>query len=167
MSQPESTKRGLLDIEAFVIPSQVLLRTIQFLRDVGRSGSEGFVLWGGKIEEITKLRFTNALVPGQQSFSTPDGLLVTVPGDALFNVNKLLHERGEILAAQVHIHPSSAYHSETDDHYPMVTLLGSLSIVIPDFARNAPSDIAAWAWYRLKEYSVWAPLEQQTKVIFE
>jgi proteasome lid subunit RPN8/RPN11 len=106
-------------------------------------------------------------VPGQQSFSTPDGLLVTVPGDALFNVNKLLHERGEILAAQVHTHPSSAYHSETDDHYPMVTLLGSLSIVIPDFARNAPSDIAAWAWYRLKEYSVWAPLEQQTKVIFE
>src|ERR1051325_11195140 len=138
MNQPEPTARGLLNIGTFVIPRQVLHRTIHFLRDVGRSGSEGFVLWGGKIEKGTTLRFTNALVPGQQSFSTPDGLLVTVPGDALFSVNKLLHECGEILAGQVHTHPASAYHSETDDHYPMVTLLGALSVVIPDFARNAP-----------------------------
>jgi hypothetical protein len=167
MNQSEPTARGLLNIGTFVIPPQVLHRTIHFLRDVGRSGSEGFVLWGGKIEKDTTLHFTNALVPEQQSFSTPDGLLVTVPGDALFAVNKLLHERGEILAGQVHTHPSSAYHSQTDDHYPMVTLLGALSVVIPDFARNAPADIQAWAWYRLKEYGRWSPLEKQTKVIFE
>ena len=92
---------------------------------------------------------------------------MVVDGAVLFEVNKGLYDSGEILGAQVHSHPTSAYHSATDDHCPMVTLLGALSIVIPNFARNAPSDIGAWAWYRLKEYSRWAPLSPETKVIFE
>jgi hypothetical protein len=163
----DATSRGLLDVNRFVIPKKVLTYSIEFLRAVGQTGSEGFILWSGKFEAATTFRFTNALAPDQKAFSTPEGLLVTVAGDALFSINKVLYERGEILAAQVHTHPTSAYHSGTDDHYPMVTLLGALSIVIPDFARNAPKDIAAWAWYRLRAYGNWAPLGENTQVSVE
>jgi hypothetical protein len=37
---------------------------------------------------------------------------------------------------QVHTHPDDAYHSDTDNTYPIATTLGSLSIVVPNFARE-------------------------------
>ena len=166
-SRTQANERGLLDVQEFVIPRSVLEETISFLRAVGTAGAEGFVLWGGNLASRTCFRFTTALVPEQQPFGTPQGLLVTVGGDALFSINKTLFERGEILGAQVHTHPTSAYHSETDDHYPMVTLLGALSVVIPDFAQHAPSDMPVWAWYRLKAFGNWIPLEEGTLVTLE
>ena len=47
---------------------------------------------------------------------------------------------------QVHSHPADAYHSETDDNYPIATLDGSLSIVLPFFGRDGweSSNIAAY-----------------------
>jgi hypothetical protein len=36
----------------------------------------------------------------------------------------------------VHAHPTDAFHSPTDDTYPIVTTVGGLSIVVPDFARR-------------------------------
>ena len=167
MSEWTPSERGLLEINHFIVPGSVLDETIDFLREVGRSGAEGFVLWAGKAEGRTKFRFTRAIIPEQRAISTDDGLLVVVDGDALFRVNKSLYKCGEILGGQVHSHPTSAYHSDTDDHFPLVTVLGALSVVHPDFARNAPKDIKAWACYRLREYSRWTPLSKEDRVIFE
>jgi proteasome lid subunit RPN8/RPN11 len=93
--------------------------------------------------------------------------MVVVDGSALFDVNKTAFERGEIVAGQVHTHPSAAYHSELDDTYPLATLLGSLSVVIPDFARHAPRDIDAWAWYRLVGTGSWEPINEDTEIVVE
>jgi hypothetical protein len=163
----ENPQSGLLKVHTFIIPSSLIVETLCFLRETGQYGAEGFVLWGGVSHGEDEFRFTRSVVPKQRALTTPDGLLVVVDGSALFEVNKALYESGEILGAQIHSHPTSAYHSHTDDHYPMVTLLGALSVVVPDFARNAPDDIDTWAWYRLEKYSRWAPLTQDTKVIFE
>jgi hypothetical protein len=46
--------------------------------------------------------------------------------------------------AQVHTHPGEAFHSATDDHWPIVSQAGFLSIVIPAFAFGAPSLDRAW-----------------------
>src|SRR5260370_111004 len=35
---------------------------------------------------------------------------------------------------QVHTHPGEAFHSPTDDAYPMIHTVGFLSLVIPNFA---------------------------------
>jgi hypothetical protein len=45
---------------------------------------------------------------------------------------------------QVHTHPGRAFHSATDDEWPIVSQPGFLSIVIPDFAAGAPSLEQAW-----------------------
>src|SRR5215470_8684544 len=111
-------RKGLSSIRSFVIQPEVLTETIEFLKDVGRQGYEGFVLWAGNVEATSTFRFTSALIPDQRGIITHDGLLVTVDGEALFKVNKTIHGRGEILGGQVHTHPTSAYHSTTDDHYP-------------------------------------------------
>ncbi len=162
-----SSERGLLEINRFVVPADVVLGTIEFLQEVGRHDAEGFVLWSGRKEEPDRFRFTSAYIPEQHAYKTEQGLLVVVEGQALFKVNKELYERGEILGGQVHTHPTSAYHSDTDDHYPLVTLIGALSVVIPNFARRAPDDKDTWACYRLRGYGKWAPLDERTQVIFE
>jgi len=161
------TARGLLDIETFIISKVIVDDTVDFLRGVGTKGAEGFVLWAGRIEAPGPFRFQTVMVPEQRPIATDRGLLVVVEGEALFALNKLAYERKEILGGQVHTHPTSAYHSDTDDHYPLVTLVGALSVVLPNFAKHAPRDIAEWAWYRLMEYGHWEPLNKQTNVVLE
>jgi hypothetical protein len=156
-------RNGLLGVTTFRIPEPILDETIKFLREVGSEGFEGFVLWGGTIENGA-FRFKTSIVPKQRAMLTPNGLLVTVEGEALFEVNRTLHERGEILGAQVHSHPTEAYHSSTDDQFPMVTLLGALSLVIPDFAKNAPNDIDEWAWFRLSKMARWENALETTSI---
>lgn len=156
--------RGLLDVHRFLLDQDVLIRTIRFLREVGESGNEGFVLWSGTFVDASSFRFRTAIIPTQDARKTIRGLLVVVPGVELFAINRDVHRRGEILAGQVHSHPTEAYHSSTDDCYPLVTLVGALSVVIPDFARNAPTDVDAWAWLRLSEQGQWEPTDERTEV---
>lgn len=150
-----------------MIPRSLVEDTIAFLQGVGADGFEGFVLWAGRATSQTCFQFTSIIVPEQRAMLTPTGLLVVVEGKALFEVNKSLHVRGELLAAQVHSHPTAAYHSSTDDAFPLVTILGGLSVVIPDFARHAPADIDKWAWYRLSKRAQWDAVSSHTRVVIE
>lgn len=167
MRRQVSSPTGLLPVRKFIVGSNILADTISFLQDVGRQGYEGFVLWGGGHIDAGAFRFTRVIIPDQRAYATPRGLLVTVEGNALFDVNRTLYESHELLGGQVHTHPTTAYHSTTDNHYPLVTLLGSLSVVIPDFAQHAPTDIELWAWYRLAEYGRWRAAAEDTEVQFE
>ena len=160
-------KDGLLDVRAFIIPSSILSETIDFLREVGVKGFEGFVLWTGQLSDPHTFRFGHAIVPEQRAMMTESGLLVTVEGKALFEVNKAAHTHNEILAAQIHSHPTDAYHSSTDDAFPLVTLVGALSVVVPNFGKNALRDIDLWAWYRLSKRGKWVPATKTTKVEIE
>lgn len=45
-----------------------------------------------------------------------------------------LADRQEGVRAQVHTHPGAAYHSSTDDDFPIIRSEGFLSLVIPRFA---------------------------------
>ncbi|WP_161989019.1 Mov34/MPN/PAD-1 family protein [Sphingomonas glacialis] len=45
-----------------------------------------------------------------------------------------LGEAGEGVRVQVHTHPGAAYHSATDDAFPILAVPGFLSLVIPRFA---------------------------------
>jgi hypothetical protein len=55
------------------------------------------------------VRFRPALIPRQTAHTTPDGLLVTIDGEAIFALNRDCYEHGEMLAGQLHGHPRRAY----------------------------------------------------------
>lgn len=152
---------------SLVVPSSLLDATLDVLRDAGDHGCEAFVVWGATIEDGV-VQFATMLVPDQTAHQTDDGLLVTVDGDALFQINKTLYERREILAAQVHSHPTAAFHSDTDDCFSLVTLTGALSLVVPDFGRDGLDGSQGWAWYRLVDEGEWSPLtpEDQLTIVW-
>jgi hypothetical protein len=93
-------------------------------------------------------------VPRQRSYKTPDGLIVRVEGEALHKLNVWLYEKRQLLGVQIHAHPSAAFHSATDDAFPIVTALGGISIVAADFCRSGLLT-AQTAVYRLNA-SGWA-----------
>lgn len=137
----------LESIEQFVIPRDVTRLTDDLLRTAGQEGLEAFVLWSG-LTNGGRFSVTSVHHPRQTSYKLPEGLCVRVDGDALHRLNIELFERRELLGVQVHTHPTDAYHSDTDDTYPIVTQLGGLSIVVPEFARDG-TDGAEIAVFRL------------------
>lgn len=158
---------GLSDVDRFVVPRRVLKVTLKTLKRVGRSKVEGMIAWGGRREDGGTLRFHQAFMPAQTALQTAQGLLVHVDDEALHNLNVAFNESGLVLAGQAHSHPTDAYHSSTDDHLPIVTLLGGLSLVVPNFARRGFRDADSFAWYRLRAYGDWVPVGDETTIVVE
>lgn len=122
-------------VERFDVSRDVLRRTESALQEAGARGCELFALWSGTVRDETFSAQT-VHIPEQKAYRLPEGLLVKVEAPALHQLNVWLYEHQETLAVQVHAHPTRAFHSPTDDTYPIVTELGSLSIVAPYFARD-------------------------------
>ena len=121
-------------IRKFVVPSELCDAADRRLREAGLGGYERFILWSGIVHD-DRLLVRTMHCPKQIAYRLADGLCVRVEADELHRLNVWLYENAERLAIQVHSHPTEAFHSDTDDAYPMVTTLGGLSLVVPDFAR--------------------------------
>lgn len=124
----------LEEVETYSVPQSVIATTERNLRHAGKEGYELFVLWSGR-HDGSNFHVKTAHVPKQTSYRSKSGLSVRVEGEALHKLNVWLFEHTEMLGAQVHAHPSDAYHSTTDDTFPIVTILGGLSLVVPDFCQ--------------------------------
>ncbi len=157
------TLKGVRD---FIIPFKIVDKALEPLQEAGRHGYEAFVLLGGRVVGGNSFEFSSAYFPEQRTSRGAEGLLVVVDGEALFRVNRAFYKRGLTLGAQIHSHPTNAYHSATDDSYPLVTLLGGLSAVVPDFGEGGRDRLDEWAWYRLVGAGQWAPIGDETKVTF-
>jgi len=141
---------GLASIQRLYVPSTLALEVHAHLAYTGDLGLEGFALWAGVAQEDTFL-VQHAIIPAQHGLRSADGLCVTVDGAELHRINVWLFEHYLTLIAQLHSHPTEAYHSPTDDAFCVVTAVGCLSIVVPDFA-SQPFDLARCAVYRLTKH---------------
>lgn len=143
-------------LNLYTVPAAIVRETEKSLRLAGRSGMECFVLWSGLISG-SEFQVRTAHVPRQTSYRLESGLMVRVDGDALHQLNSWLYRNNEVLAIQIHAHPTEAYHSSTDDTYPIVTAEGSVSIVAADFCRRGLFSDSTAA-YRLAG-QVWRELD--------
>jgi hypothetical protein len=154
---------GFEAVSKFVVPSQILLDTLGFLREAGSRRCEGLVLWVGHVLD-SEAHVRQTVVPKQIAIQNHDGLSVHVDGETLYNLNIWLYENRLKLLVQVHSHGEHAYHSETDNQHSIVTTLGALSIVVPHFGNFASFE--SMAFLRLSAKG-WAelPSEQVKKLI--
>jgi hypothetical protein len=121
----------------------------------GAEGAELFLALSATVSEDGRtVTFRQAHVPEQTCYSGPDGLLVKIEGDAIFELNRRCFEREEIVAGQIHAHPAGAYHSPADDQLAMIKLPGGLSVVVPHFA-SGPLLPRRWSVNQLGPDGVW------------
>ena len=125
----------LANVEQFHVSPTIVKQTEAALRSAGMEGYEAFVLWSGR-QNGRFFDVRTAHVPKQDSYRLNSGLCVRVDGTELHRLNVWLYENGEMLAVQIHAHPDDAYHSETDDTYPIVATVGGVSIVAAEFCRD-------------------------------
>jgi hypothetical protein len=149
---------GFLDIERVIVPQHAALEVQDFLRQAGRLGCEGFAVWAGQQTSDTEFRVIEAVIPDQRPIRMHSGIMVMIGPQELHRLNVWLHENNLTVIAQIHSHPTEAYHSEADDHLAIATVVGSFSFVVPDFAA-APFSLATWAPYRLSPDGLWRELD--------
>ncbi len=148
--------KGFLGVKTIVVPRAAVAEAHAHLSRVGRAGFEGFALWAG-ILEGRRFMVREIVIPTQKGIKAENGVCVRVESEELHRINVWLYEHGYTLIAQVHSHPTDAYHSETDDEYPIVTTLGGISIVVPDFAQRSFA-LEECAVYRLMPGEGWIEL---------
>lgn len=154
----------LLAAETFVVPAALVDRTLGAIAAAGAREQELFVAWGGRTVGAN-FEITSTHLPRQRPLRTADGLMVMIDGEALFELNRALHRAGEVLGAQVHGHPSAAYHSGLDDAWAIATLPGALSIVVPDFASGGRRDRDLWHVFQLQADGRWSPVDGRSKLL--
>lgn len=164
-ARPDPT---LAAVGAYYVDQSVIDFTERFLADVGRRGYEGMVLWGGRrTPDACSVEIVHAVAPKQRAARGDDGVMVAVAGDELFRINADFYHRDLLLCAQVHSHPTEAYHSDTDDAFAVVTIPGGLSLVVPWYARYG-IDAETTAIYRLSRDGEWVhvPPDEAVELIF-
>jgi hypothetical protein len=67
-------------------------------------------------------------------------------------------ERGWYILAQLHTHGGQAFHSTTDDRYPLSSQPGFLSIVVPNFGDGPPG--RGWAFFDHQGSGRWQQLSR-------
>lgn len=112
------------------VPSAVFDATFARLRDCGGGCRECQALWVGSwirpdaVERVVHPEHTASAV----GFQLDPAWL-----DRFWNE---LAEAGDGVRVQIHTHPGTAYHSATDDAFPLLSVPGFLSLVIPRFAQG-------------------------------
>lgn len=149
------TGSPLVGARRFELPSDLAERCMEAMKARGAEGAELFLALSATVSEDGRtVSFRRVHVPEQTCYSGPDGLLVKIDGDAIFELNRSCFERDEILAGQIHAHPTDAYHSPADDHLALIKLPGGLSIVVPHFA-SGPLRPRRWSVNQLGRDGVW------------
>lgn len=148
------------------LPLSQVNKVYAHLQSAGSDGMEAVALWPGVCSNDT-FEVQSTIIPEQTGYRIEEGLLYSVDGEELHRINVWLYQNQMTLMLQIHSHPGKAYHSETDDRYPIISEVGGISIVIPNFAHQKFS-LKNWAVYRLMPSMGWVKLTlQQIKSLFE
>jgi len=111
-----------------LLPERILLESIRMMAECGKGRCECVTYWNGPA--------SNAQVIDGWTHPThrrsPWGYQVDDAWLTKFWFQ--LADEQRAIRAQVHTHPESAFHSETDDHWPVISQPGFISIVVPNFA---------------------------------
>jgi hypothetical protein len=114
-------------MDRYRLPRALVASTFDKVRECGAGHRECQVLWIGPWDE--PMTIGEAVHPQHRSHSSG----FDVEGDWLnaFWLEPAAKKAG--VRAQVHTHPGRAFHSATDDKFPIIHVPGFLSLVIPDF----------------------------------
>jgi hypothetical protein len=113
---------------AYSLPRRILDETFAHFRGCGGGKCECQVLWVSPWEAPETI--TRAVHPEHEAHD--EGFVLD---DRWLNDFWFALARANLgIRIQVHTHPGEAFHSPTDDAFPIIHTTGFLSVVIPNFA---------------------------------
>jgi hypothetical protein len=152
--RPNVVKGGF---ERLKVAGDVLPATFKFLRDCGRGECECAVYWTGPSTD-------GAVDDVEHPVHARSALGYEVESSWLTDFWKRLAAAKRSVKAQIHTHPGEAFHSASDDCWPIVSQAGFISIVLPNFAIGPPSLENAWVGVILRD-GHWKRLASASEVL--
>ena len=155
-------------ITQYHIPHSIFNDTLSQLRKVGDDYKEGIAYWPGILDKneaiVTRVIFADNYPEFQN-----EEYFARVSLDTVFKIGDEIHDKNEILLAQIHTHPREAFHSYVDDTYPISHRIGFVSIVIPNFAQNVTllSECTILEYLGKARWNELLPKEVASKFIME
>lgn len=110
------------------IAQDQLKDTLNLLKGVGKSGREYMIFWLG-IRGQTAISIKEVFVP----FQITSRISIQIPEKGMVELFEHLRKTRYFLAAQIHIHPIHAFHSDADDLLAVLRHEGAISLVLPWF----------------------------------
>lgn len=132
-------------------------RLVAKLRERGRGATResGAFLLGNK--EDGTIRVVDFVLYDDLDPHSLDTGIVRFDGRYFGELWDICRRRGLGVVADVHVHPGSAYQSESDRQYPMISRAGHVALILPNFAR-APVRADAVGIYRYLGGKRWDPV---------
>jgi hypothetical protein len=140
----------------FSIPTDVMVQTWDLLRRPGFEGLEAAAVWIGRRLPGGDVEIFDVNMPEQLAYRSEFGVAVTILDEALSRLIATLPLEC-FVPIRLHTHPGPAYHSDTDDQNMLLSHMGAISIVIPDFARDE-IDLCSCSVNELNESHHWREL---------
>jgi hypothetical protein len=140
-----------------VVGEGLLAETFAYLRGCGSGRHECVCYWSGAIARPSHP--DRVLHPAH----TATARHYEVDGAWLDRAWRSLAHEGREIVLQVHTHGARAFHSETDDEFPIVSTAGFLSLVVPDFALGEVGLANAYLAH-LEADGSWAELDPETTI---
>ena len=142
------------------VPAVVLDETFVELRRCGLGKRECQVLWTSPWDDVGVI--TRVVHP--RHHARGDGF--ELDGPWLTEFWKELTATRSGIRVQIHTHPGRAFHSATDDGWPIIHTAGFLSLVIPRFARGSV-DFADAYLVELRDDGIWqeVPVNERLELV--
>ena len=153
--RPNAVKGG--EGKLLRLAPSIVETSFEILRACGRGKCECAVYWTGpSIEDLADV------VEHPIHLRSPFGY--EIESNWLTQFWKQLAGSRRSIKAQVHTHPGEAFHSATDDQWPIISQSGFLSVVIPTFATGKPTLEHAWIG-RLQPNGSWRQVASEEAVV--
>lgn len=151
----------------WIIPKKILNETEIALRS---KPLEVFVFWTSSIHKTyPECKISRLIVP-QQDAHNEWGHYVHIDGSELSRITFENYDNQERNVIQIHTHPSSNVNmSALDREWEVVTHVGALSIIVPNFCKNGLTNFQGVNIYEREEndWRLWKPdeIKKRMKVI--
>ena len=141
------------------VPAAILISTFDVLRECGCARYECVLYWTGPVAAPEVVDGLDHPIH-RRSFGGYE-----IETSWLTSYWFRLAREQRSIRAQVHTHPGSAFHSGTDDHWPVVSVPGFVSIVIPNFAAGPVYLRDSWVGL-VDTDGCWAEVMAETAIEF-
>jgi hypothetical protein len=144
------------EISKIILPSPCLNKAYKQMRLAARQRPDVVALFAG-VEKNNNFHILETIIPEQMT--RQEGMAPVVPQEELQRIRTWLAENEFELIAQIHSAPSQAYRDSRQQAWPIISIIGGISIIMPDFALG-PTNPENWSVYRLASGGKWIELDK-------
>lgn len=150
--------RTFREISKIVLPSPCLNKAYKQMRLAAMQGQPALALFAG-VEAHSVFHIQETIIPRQERLPRPGRVRSRVPEEERQRIRAWLQAHQSELIAQIHSYPSQAFPAAPHHGWPLIHIIGGISIFVPDFALG-PTSPETWAVYRLAADNKWIGLDK-------